>query len=51
MLSSFGIAPFSYALAGLLADLNLTILFSTAGGLMLFMSALLTANPSVRTID
>lgn len=51
MLSSFGIAPFSYALAGLLADLNLTILFSVAGGIMLMASALLAANPSVRTID
>lgn len=51
MLSSFGIAPFSYALAGLLADLNLTILFSVAGSIMLIATALLTANPSVRTID
>ncbi|TFI53302.1 MFS transporter [Mastigocladus laminosus UU774] len=51
MLSSFGIAPFSYALAGILADLNLTILFSVAGGIMLLATALLTANPSVRTID
>lgn len=51
MLSSFGIAPFSYALAGLLADLNLSILFTVAGSLMLFMTALLTANPSVRSIE
>ncbi len=51
MLSSFGVAPFSYALAGTLAALNLTILFSVAGGIMLIMSLLLTANPSVRRID
>lgn len=51
MLSSFGVAPFSYALAGLLADLNLTILFCSAGGIMLIASVLLTANASVRTID
>ncbi len=51
MLSSFGIAPFSYALAGTLASLNLTILFSVAGGIMLMMSILLTTNPSVRRID
>jgi MFS family permease len=51
MLSSFGIAPFSYALAGVLANLNLTILFIAAGGIMLIMTALLTANPSVRTIN
>ncbi|MBP5977922.1 MFS transporter [Brasilonema sp. CT11] len=51
MLSSFGVAPFSFALAGLLADLNLTTLFCVAGGIMLSASVLLTANPSVRTID
>ena len=51
MLSSFGIAPFSYAIAGTLASLNLTILFSVAGGMMLMMSILLTANSSVRAID
>jgi MFS family permease len=51
MLSSFGIAPFSYALAGILADLNLTILFSITGGIMLISTIFLTANSSVRTID
>ncbi|BAY46059.1 major facilitator transporter [Scytonema sp. HK-05] len=51
MLSSFGIAPFSYALAGVLADLNLTILFSVAGGIMLLSTIFLTVNPSVRKID
>ncbi|MEH1768435.1 MAG: MFS transporter [Nostoc sp.] len=51
MLSSFGVAPFSYALAGTLAALNITILFSVAGSIMLMMSVLLMANASVRTID
>ena len=51
MLSAFGVAPFSYALAGALADLNLTILFSATGSIMLIMSALLTTNPYTRTID
>ncbi|MCX7596504.1 MAG: hypothetical protein N2235_22695 [Fischerella sp.] len=50
MLSSFGIAPFSYTLAGVLADLNLTILFSIAGGMMLVAIAWMTANPSVRQV-
>ena len=51
MLSAFGVAPFSYALAGALADLNLTILFSATGSIMLIMSALLATNPYTRTID
>jgi MFS family permease len=51
MLSSVGVAPFSFALAGLLADVNLTILFGTAGSIMLIMIALLAVNPSVRAID
>ena len=51
MLSAFGVAPFSYALAGALADLNLTILFSATGGIMLIMSALLATNSYTRTID
>lgn len=51
MLSSFGIAPFSYALAGVLAEFNLTTLFSVAGGIMLISTIFLTVNPSVRKID
>lgn len=50
MLSSFGIAPFSYALAGLLVDLNLTILFSLTSGIILMLMASLAANPSVRAL-
>ncbi|MCW5316916.1 MFS transporter [Nostoc sp. KVJ3] len=51
MFSAFGIAPFSYALAGLLADLNLIILFSVAGGIIVIINTLLAANPSVRSIE
>lgn len=51
MLSSFGVAPFSYALAGALADLNLTLLFSVTGGIMLMISILLTVNSSLPMID
>ncbi|MEC4812875.1 MAG: MFS transporter [Scytonema sp. PMC 1069.18] len=51
MLSSFGVAPFSYALAGLLANFNLTFLFCVAGSIMLTVSVLLTTNVSVRTIN
>ncbi len=50
MLSSFGIAPFSYALAGLLVDLNLTILFSLTSCIILILMAWLAANPSIRAL-
>ncbi|GAA6614746.1 MFS transporter [Scytonema sp. NUACC26] len=51
MFSSFGVAPFSFAVAGLLVNLNLTILFTVAGSIMLTTSILLAANPSVRKIN
>ncbi|MBW4508524.1 MAG: MFS transporter [Scytonematopsis contorta HA4267-MV1] len=51
MLCSLGVAPISYALAGFLADLNLTILFASAGGVMLGATILLAVNPSVSRID
>ncbi len=51
MFSSFGLAPLSFALAGVLVDFNLTILFSVAGSIMLITSALLAANPSGRNIN
>ncbi len=51
MLSSFGIAPFSFAIAGLLVNVNLTILFTVTGSIILFMIALLALNPSVRKIE
>ncbi len=51
MFSSFGIAPFSFALAGVLVNFNLTILFTVAGSIMLIVSALLALKPSVREIN
>ncbi|MUG94499.1 MFS transporter [Scytonema sp. UIC 10036] len=51
MFSSFGVAPLSYAVAGVLVNLNLTILFTVAGSIMLTTSILLAANSSVREIN
>ncbi|MBF2006754.1 MAG: MFS transporter [Chlorogloeopsis fritschii C42_A2020_084] len=51
MFSAFGIAPVSFALAGLLVNLNLTIMFTVAGSIMLITSLCLAANPSVRKIS
>ncbi|MBD2435674.1 MFS transporter [Nostoc sp. FACHB-110] len=50
-LSAFGIAPFSYALAGLLADFNLILLFSVTGGIIVTLNGLLALNSSIRTIE
>jgi len=50
MLCSFGIAPFSFALAGLLVDFDLTILFGLASGVILLLMAWLAVKTSVRTI-
>ncbi|MEM1391800.1 MAG: MFS transporter [Cyanobacteria bacterium P01_H01_bin.150] len=49
--SSLGIAPFSYALAGVLVNFNMTILFSVAGSTMLATIAFLALNSSVREIN
>ncbi|MEH2115705.1 MFS transporter [Nostoc sp.] len=51
MFSAFGVAPLSFALAGILVNLNLTILFTVAGSIMLITSLSLAANPSVRKIN
>ncbi|MBM3429305.1 MAG: MFS transporter, partial [Bacteroidetes bacterium] len=51
MFSAFGIAPVSFALAGFLVNLNLTIMFTVAGSIMLITSLSLAANPSVRKIS
>ncbi|BAY91384.1 MULTISPECIES: MFS transporter [unclassified Tolypothrix] len=51
MFSAFGIAPISFALAGILVNLNLTIMFTVAGSIMLITSLCLAANPSVRKIS
>ena len=51
MLSSLGIAPLSYALAGVVADASLLLLFGGAGGTMLVLLGLLALKPSIRAID
>ncbi|BAY29034.1 hypothetical protein NIES2107_08750 [Nostoc carneum NIES-2107] len=51
MFSAFGIAPISFALAGILVNLNLTIMFTVAGSIMLITSLSLAANSSVRKIS
>ncbi len=51
MFSAFGVAPISFALAGILVNLNLTIMFTVAGSIMLITSLCLAANSSVRKIS
>ncbi|NWF61298.1 MAG: MFS transporter [Fischerella sp.] len=51
MFSAFGVAPVSFALAGILVNLNLTIMFTVAGSIMLITSLSLAANSSVRKIS
>lgn len=50
MLSSLGIAPLSYAVAGLVANYSLLLLFGGAGGIMLGLLGLLAMKPSIRAI-
>jgi len=50
MLASFGISPFSFALAGLLVDFNMTFMFTLAGLIILITIAYLAANPFLRKI-
>lgn len=51
LLASIGIAPFSYALAGILANINLLTLFGGTGLAMIVFSALLAFSPVVRRIN
>ena len=51
MMSSLGIAPLSYALAGVVAEFSLLVLFAGAGGIMLVLLGVLATKPSIRTIN
>lgn len=51
LLSSVGVAPFSYALAGFLANINLWALYGGSGLAMLAVSAALAVSPAIRTLD
>ena len=51
LLSSIGVAPFSYALAGILANINPVILFGGTGMAMLAVNMMLAVNPIIRTLE
>jgi len=51
MLAGVGLSPFSYALAGALVDLDATIMFVSAGALVLLSAVFAALNRSVRAID
>ena len=51
LLSSVGVAPFSYALAGILANINLWALYGGSGLAMLAVSAVLAVSLAIRTLD
>ena len=50
MLASFGISPFSFALAGILVDFNMSLMFILAGLIILITIAYLATNPFLRKI-
>ena len=51
LLSSIGVAPFSYALAGILASVNPLVLFAGTGMAMLAVNMMLAVNPVIRTLE
>ena len=51
LLSSVGVAPFSYALAGFLANIDLWALYGGSGLAMLVVSVVLAVSPAIRTLD
>jgi hypothetical protein len=50
MLASMGLTPVAYAVSGAIADLNPTLLFLLAGGMMLLCGAGAAASRSVRSL-
>jgi MFS family permease len=48
MLGSFGLGPISNALAGLLVDVNLSLMFAGAGALLVIIALLAATNREVR---
>src|SRR3979490_625827 len=50
MLASMGLTPLAYAVSGAIADLNATLLFLLAGGMMLLCGAGAAASRSVRSL-
>jgi hypothetical protein len=51
MFAAFGLLPFSYAIAGVLVQLKLTLMFMGAGGLVLAATLVAAVNKQVRAID
>jgi hypothetical protein len=51
VLAEVGLGPISNALAGALADLNLTALFVVAGGLLTLTAVLAALNREVRMVE
>jgi len=51
MLASAGVMPFSYALAGWLADINLTLMFNAAGVIIVAMSLYAATNRALREAE
>ena len=51
MFSAVALDPISYVLAGMLVDINLTVAFLAAGGLLLFTALLGATSRTMRTVD
>jgi len=50
MLASMGLVPIGYALSGLIAELDPTVLFLAAGGLMLITAGVAAMSKTARAI-
>jgi MFS family permease len=50
MLASMGLTPIAYAVSGAIAQVNVTLLFAIAGGMMLLCGAGAAASPQVRSL-
>jgi hypothetical protein len=50
MLASMGLTPIAYAVSGAIAQVNITLLFAIAGGMMLLCGAGAAASPQVRSL-
>jgi len=50
MLASMGLTPVAYAVSGLIANVNPTVLFVIAGGMMLACAAGAAASRTVRSL-
>ncbi len=51
MLAAVGVMPFSYALAGWLADINLTLMFTVAGVIVIAMTLYAGSNRALRAAE